>query len=84
MEVADFTNEVEEAFICGICRGVMIKPVCCKDGHSWCHECITQWLDKNPICPEGGNKLLLADLTTLRPIEQVLLSIIILKHKTHV
>ena len=32
-------------------HGVFNKPMSCPGGHSFCHQCITQWLANNTICP---------------------------------
>jgi hypothetical protein len=67
----EFVSELLEEYNCGICQSVMIKPVCCREGHSWCESCIGQWLHNHDTCPMGGDQLTVAQLNKLRPLEQV-------------
>jgi hypothetical protein len=68
----EFVDEViDDEYMCGICHSVMIKPVCCRDGHCWCESCIRQWLKNNNTCPMGREALSVQQLSNLRPIERV-------------
>jgi hypothetical protein len=71
MDTEEFNVAVPDEYICGICHNVMIKPVCCREGHSWCESCIGQWLQKNDTCPVGREQLNQETLTRLRPFEMV-------------
>jgi hypothetical protein len=69
----EFVTELLDEYNCGICHGVMINPVCCREGHSWCESCIGQWLHNHNTCPMGRDRLTVAQLNKLRPVEQVIL-----------
>lgn len=48
------SNNVEDDLICGICMDLMIHPIQCHGGHSWCLDCIkNNNRTKCPICPES-------------------------------
>ena len=51
MDADEFVEPVNENFICGICEGVLVKPMCCREGHSYCEGCIDRWLTEKPECP---------------------------------
>lgn len=49
METAHFVDEPPDFLVCPRCDHVMNNPVvACDDGHSFCHDCVSQ-LDKCPI-----------------------------------
>jgi hypothetical protein len=66
------TNLYEE-FLCGICQELMLQPVCCVEGHSWCQSCIQEWLDLNETCPVDRQPLVSSTLARNRPLETVII-----------
>lgn len=72
MDVDDFLETVSDEFLCQICLGVMMLPVCCKRGHCWCRSCIEQWISTNPTCPSDGLELEKEGLSDLRPLTSVI------------
>ncbi len=71
MDTEEFVDPVNENFLCGICEGVLIRPMCCKEGHSYCHGCITPWLAQKAECPMDRSRLTEATLTHNRSLENV-------------
>ena len=72
MDPAQFTEDVDEEFLCGICTQVLNNPQSCKQGHTFCHDCITDWLKKKKTCPIGSRKLLKSQLTHVRLAENMI------------
>ena len=70
-DLADFVEPVNENFICGICEGVLVKPMCCREGHSYCEGCITRWLAQKQECPVDRLHLTREALTNNRPLDSV-------------
>lgn len=69
-----FIDNPEEDFICGICSTVMDRPHCCKSGHSFCYNCIANWLNRNrKTCPCDREKLTFETLTFNRPLHNLIL-----------
>ncbi|XP_031551618.1 TNF receptor-associated factor family protein DDB_G0290931-like [Actinia tenebrosa] len=46
-----FVKGVDENLFCAICHEVFQDPVSCKDGHTFCKDCIHEWLKTNEKCP---------------------------------
>ena len=44
-------------FLFDFSHGVFNKPVTCRDGHSFCQECITWWQVNDSRCPAGRSAL---------------------------
>ena len=74
-DLVDFVDPVDENFICGICEGILVKPMCCREGHSYCESCINRWLSEKPECPVDRSRLTLETLTYMRPLENVRLPV---------
>ena len=70
-DLADFVEPVNDNFICGICEGVLVKPMCCREGHSYCEGCITRWLAEKQECPVDRSRLTRKTLTNNRPLDSV-------------
>ena len=50
----EYTNEasIDRELICTICTGPFNDPWCTPCDHTFCHVCITSWIDaKNASCP---------------------------------
>lgn len=71
MELNEFEEPVNPALMCGICEGVLVKPMCCREGHSYCEGCICRWLMEKPECPVDRSRLTKDSLTYNRPLETV-------------
>lgn len=46
MDASDFVGRVDEDLLCVICHNVLLNPYSCKEGHTFCHSCICEWLKK--------------------------------------
>ncbi|XP_037050084.1 uncharacterized protein LOC119084270 [Bradysia coprophila] len=57
-----FVGEIEEEFVCSICRRVLEDPLQSKCEHMFCRECIQDWLSKNASCPDCRKKLTIDDM----------------------
>ena len=44
-------NKLSESLLCSICHELMNDPVSIETGHSFCRDCIEQWLQDNNTCP---------------------------------
>ncbi len=58
-------------FFCVICLGVLVKPMCCREGHSYCDACIQLSLHIKSECPVDRCRLTKKMLTYNRPLENV-------------
>ena len=76
-EVEDFTQRLNSNFICVICEGVLVKPMCCREGHSCCDTCIRTWLATKSECPVDRGLLTVATIFRNRPLENVRIDLII-------
>ncbi|XP_031551072.1 TNF receptor-associated factor family protein DDB_G0277243-like [Actinia tenebrosa] len=56
-KVEQFVKDIDENLICPICKTVFEDPVICKDGHSFCKECIDQRLKESKKCPVDGRMI---------------------------
>jgi hypothetical protein len=66
-------DAVDEDFLCGICTDVLRQPVSCKKGHTFCTDCIHEWLDgNNKTCPMDRQKLKKGDLGQSRIVENLI------------
>ncbi|XP_031566528.1 TNF receptor-associated factor family protein DDB_G0277243-like [Actinia tenebrosa] len=52
-----FLKSIDENLFCSICHEVFEDPVSCKDGHTFCKDCITTWLKTNKKCPLDNGSL---------------------------
>lgn len=72
VEVEDFIIQpISRNFICVICESVLVKPMCCHEGHSYCNACIRTWLSLKNVCPVDRGSLTQENLTYNRPLENV-------------
>ena len=71
MDFDEFVEPVNENFVCGICEGVVVKPMCCREGHSYCEGCINRWLTEKSECPVDRSRLTKENLYHNRPLENV-------------
>lgn len=67
-----FIAEVDENLICSICRDVMTNPVSCRDGHTFCENCINAWLLSNKVCPLDRQPLRKRELIRNLPLRGVI------------
>ena len=70
-EVEDFLLPLDPDFMCAICEGVLVKPMCCREGHPYCDECIQTWLINKSECPMKCGPLIPEMLSYNRPLEKV-------------
>ncbi|TPP60873.1 hypothetical protein FGIG_09523 [Fasciola gigantica] len=66
-----FSDPVDENLICGICCGVFIYPVVTNCGHTFCHACLDEWLQKRnseitAVLPTGNESETRLRSTNLR------------------
>ena len=51
-----FVSRIDRNLLCGICAGVFKKPLVTRCGHTYCEECLEQWLNAachgDKTCPE--------------------------------
>lgn len=51
-----FASRVDRNLLCGICAGVFKKPLVTRCGHTYCEECLEEWLSAacqgDKTCPE--------------------------------
>jgi len=72
MEPEEFLENVDEEFLCSICTNVLKNPHSCQQGHTFCLDCITQWLQNKSSCPSGRKALKVSQLTKVRPMENMI------------
>ena len=75
MDTSDFVDQpVQSQFICSICLGVLIEARSCKDGHTFCLACISEWLvdKRKKTCQMDRSKLKLKELSVNRPLDQLI------------
>jgi len=59
-------NDINIDLICNICRGVLEEGVWVPDcEHSFCRECINNWLSRRNVCPNDRQYLSLTQLKTI-------------------
>jgi hypothetical protein len=46
-----YIGDLAEHFLCIICQCVMRDPVQCQNGHSYCRQCVTKYLETRQECP---------------------------------
>lgn len=51
MDPRMFIQCPSDDFNCGICAGVLKRPLSCREGHNFCTECFHLWLEKSETCP---------------------------------
>lgn len=61
---------IDEDFTCPICMEPFDMPVCTPCDHTFCHECIEQWLDKNEKCCPTCRSLL--NSNSLKPASRLI------------
>lgn len=64
-----FVGKVDEELICKICLAVFENPVNTSCGHTFCRECITQWLESSRCCPIDKKILDQEKFTEVRALE---------------
>lgn len=62
-------DKLDQNFICTICSNVMTNPHSCQQGHTFCHSCISTWLQRNASCPTCRGPLNLNKLSVNRVLE---------------
>mmetsp|Transcript_48307 Transcript_48307/g.98651 ORF Transcript_48307/g.98651 Transcript_48307/m.98651 type:complete len:462 (-) Transcript_48307:243-1628(-) len=78
MDAAQFLNDVDEDFLCTICQDVMVNPHFCREGHQFCLECITNWLQRSKTCPSDRKELVEGNLTK-NPMARNLISKLVVR-----
>jgi len=78
MDAAQFLSQVDEEFLCTICHDVMVNPHFCRDGHQFCLECITSWLQRSKTCPSDRKRLVECRLTK-NPMARNLISKLVVR-----
>ena len=73
LDPADVVGELDEELVCTLCRDVLRQPHSCQAGHSFCKDCIAEWLGRSRTCPIdravlGG----VETLTRQRPLENMI------------
>ena len=59
---------------CTLCRSAMQKPFSgCREGHTYCEDCLHEWLQKSDKCPECRESIDVTRLVRNRPIENLVL-----------
>lgn len=71
METSDFLAPVDD-FLCTICHNVMIDPCACSQGHQFCRDCISTWLQQSSTCPSRCGRLEVGNLTKLRTMDSMI------------
>lgn len=61
-DLARFVSKIDEEFVCSICSMVMANPVQSPCEHTFCSECIKEWLRVNGSCPIDRTILIFVDL----------------------
>ena len=72
LQPAHFVDAVDDEFVCSICLEVFVEPMQCKEGHIFCKACIEKTLKKKKECPMDRSKLLKADLSRVRAVENLI------------
>ena len=72
LESAHFVDAVDDEFVCSICLEIFVEPMQCKEGHIFCKACIEKTLKKKEECPMDRSKLLKADLSRVRAVENLI------------
>lgn len=52
-----FVENINDEFLCGICRDVLNDPVKCRADHQFCRNCICEWLNNHDNCPDCRRNL---------------------------
>ncbi len=58
-----FLREPAVDFCCGICLNVLKDPHQCKNGHTYCFDCISEALTARNVCPSCSVHLNLHSLS---------------------
>ena len=72
LESAHFVDAVDDEFVCSICLEIFVEPMQCKEGHIFCKACIEKTLAEKEECPMDRSKLLKADLSRVRAVENMI------------
>ena len=52
-----FITQINHNLLCAICKDIFEDPVCCPEGHTFCNQCITDWVNRQKVCPLDRKKL---------------------------
>jgi E3 ubiquitin-protein ligase NRDP1 len=61
--VEDYEGTVNPAILCSVCKEVLKDPVNTPCGHTFCRECIIEWIRTSPSCPVDRNRLNLENIS---------------------
>lgn len=64
-ELASFVGEVDQEFLCSICKMVLEIPVETPCEHTFCSKCLKQWMAVEPNCPVDQQHLNAYDLRNM-------------------
>lgn len=72
-----FVSRVDHNLLCGICAGVLQNPLVTKCGHTYCKECLEQWLNAlcgadGKICPECRREVKLSSTALVLALRGVI------------
>lgn len=71
-EQTRFIAQIDDEFECWICTMVLENPVQTTCEHSFCNECINDWLSVNMTCPVDRTPITVSDLKpTSRPFRNL-------------
>ena len=57
LDVEYFIDNINPDLLCPICSNVILNSSSCRDGHSFCKECILPWLKQKRECPIDRKEL---------------------------
>jgi hypothetical protein len=72
MEVTEFVGDVNADLTCSICLKVLLGPRSCRDGHTFCLICISDWLKSHSTCPACRTPLDTQDMCHNRVAENMI------------
>ena len=77
-----FLTPVPSYLTCAVCHNALEDPSSCHSGHSFCHACITSWLERNAhgrggSCPVDRRPLSTRMLVPNLPLRELLASLLI-------
>ena len=71
-------DSVHDHLKCSICMDVLENPMQAPCQHTFCNQCICQWLNRgNGTCPEDRQKICLSELKPPRVIKDLLIKLTI-------
>lgn len=68
----DVVGELDEELVCTLCTAVLRQPHSCQAGHTFCKDCIAEWLGRSHTCPVDRAPLVVETLTRQRPMENMI------------